>query len=812
MSNQFIKIAFIFFFTVSFAQTKDSLYVKQLLIQSKELKQTSNTESTLLLKEAIEVSLATKYYFGAFEAHIQIGILNYYKGEHHISIAHYKSALAIISEHIPGNKDQIGRCYFNIGTACYELENYEAATKNYLRALDYYTEENKLRIMSSYHELGLIYVRFHQYDLAIAYFKKANKIAKQTNNNSYLAKALINFGIISDRKKDFTKASKYYDEALLLVASSDNIYNKILLNKAVSNHFLTLKKTNEALSYALKAHKLAEKHEINVIQARTLTLLADIYSIQNKRTLAINTYLKAKDKANLYKNLSLKSSVIYALAQLYSENKEYKKAFRYSEEHKQLSDSLVNAKNIRLIANSTALYESEKKDKEILVQTSKIKAQENLLLKRNNRNLYLIASLICIAFIGFWFYQKKIYNVKELYNKRLKKINKRLQRINEMLKKSRANALVAMEAKASILNNITHELKTPLQTISSVSLLLSNEGQTSTQKKYMDTIDFSVKNLLNLINNAITLNSDQKEKAKLNLNPFNLTKTVNNIATVMNVIGLNNKLHVLLDPKIKYLELIGDEPKLIQILNNLLGNANKYTNSGSITLQIDILKINRKEVCIQFNVSDTGVGIAPSDLDKIFTPFYRVSEALTSKTTGSGLGLSIVQNLISAHNSKIVVASEKGKGTSFKFEFNYEIASVAEKEQKINPPDIKVLIVEDHKINQLLIKKNIEQEGFVCKIASNGLEAVNLVKNEKFDIILTDIMMPIMDGFESSKIIKEMYSNLPIIAITAVSENEERQKFEEAQIHTVINKPINTKELFKSIYIELNISKLDLSA
>ncbi len=805
MFNQYIKIAFIFFFTISIAQTKDSLYVKQLIKQSKELRQTDTIESTLLLNQAIEASLAAKYYFGAFEAHIQIGILNWYKGKHNTSIIHYNSALELILEHDPGNKDQIGRCYYNIGTASFKLGNYQTATKNYLRALDYYTEENQERIMSSYHEIGVIYHRLHQYDLATKYYMIAYKIAKETNSNLSLAKILINIGINYDKKNDLTKASKYYDEALLLVESSDDVYSKILLNKAISYHLLSLKKPNKALDHALKAHKLADEHKFEIIQTKTLKLLADVYNKQDKRTLAINTYLEAEEKANLYKDLSHKSRITDSLSQLYGQNKEYKKAFQYSEEHQKLSDSLVNAENVRLIANSTALYESEKKDKEILVQTSKIKAQENLLLKRKNRNLYFIASLICIAFIVFWFYQKKIYNVKELYNKRLMKTN-------EMLKKSRANALVAMEAKASILNNITHELKTPLQTISSVSQLLSNKEQTSTQKKYMNTIDFSVKNLLNLINNAITLNSDQKEKAILDLNPFNLTKTVNNIATVLNVIGLHNKLHVRLDPKIKYLELLGDEPKLIQILNNLLENANKYTRDGDITLQIDILKINRKKVAIQFNVSDTGEGIDPNDLEKIFTPFYRVSEVLTSKTSGSGLGLSIVQNLISAHNSKIAVSSEKGKGSSFKFELNYEIASISGKEQKINPSDIKVLIVEDHKINQTLIKQNIEKEGFVCKIASNGLEAVNLVKNEKFDIILTDIMMPVMDGFESSKIIKEMHSNLPIIAITAISEKEEHQKFKEAQIHTIINKPINPKELFKSIYTELNISKLQLSA
>ncbi len=805
MSNQYIKIAFIFFFTVSFAQTKDSLYVKQLIEESKELKQTNNKESTLLLEEAIEASIKSEYYLGAYEANIQIGILNWYKGKHNTSIIHYRNALEIILEHSPNNKDQIGRCYFNIGTSFFKLGNYQAAAKNYFRGLDYYTEKNQKKIMASYHEIGLIYHRLNQYELAAKYYTTAYKIAKETNDDSYLAKILINIGINYNRKNDLTKASKYYNEALLLVDSSDNIYNKILLNKAVSYHFLSLEKPNEALNYALKAHKLAEDYKIDVLQTKTLNLLANIYTKQDKRTLAINTYLKAKEKASIHKDLSHESAISNSLSQLYGENKAYKKAFHYSEEHKKLSDSLVNAENVKLIANSTALYESEKKDKEILVQTSKIKVQENLLLKRNNRNLYFIASLICIAFIVFWFYQKKMSKIKELYNKRLMKTN-------EVLKKSRAKALIAMEAKASILSNITHELKTPLQTISSISLLLSNKEQTSLQKRYLDTIDFSVKNLLNLINNAITLNSGKKKKTKLDLNPFNLTKTVNNIAAVLNIIGLHNKLDVRLDPKIKYLELLGDEPKLIQILNNLLENANKYTSSGDITLQIDILKINRKEVAIQFNVSDTGEGIDPNDLEKIFTPFYRVSEVLTSKTSGSGLGLSIVQNLISAHNSTITVNSEKGKGSSFKFEFTYEIASITEKEQKINPSNIKVLIVEDHKINQLLIKKNIEQEGFVCKIASNGLEAVNLVKSEKFDIILTDIMMPIMDGFEFSKIIKKMHCNLPIIAITAISEKEEHQKFEEAQIHTIISKPVNPKELFKSIYTELNISKLQLSA
>ncbi len=801
MSYRYIKIIFIFIFAVSFAQTKDSLYVKQLIKQSKKIKHSNTNEASILLDEAIAVSSAINYHRGAYEANIKMGQLNYKISNHNISFINYNNALAIAMEYYPKSNAKIAQCYLNIGIANINMGNNHIATKNYLKALSYSIGKDKITTMQTYYELGLIYNRFHQNDVSIEYYISAYEIAEKIKDTSYLAKILINLSITYINKGALKKALKCINEAVPLVNASDNIYNKVLIKKAQAVIHLEKGESNKALAFALTAYKLANKHNIGEFKTKTLNLLGKIYGTQNKHYLSLTNYLEALSYSQKYKNIALSSEISNSISKLYNKKKEYAKAYYYLNECKKMDDSLINEKSSKLMA----LYISEKRDKDLLLQTSKTKNKENLLLKRKNRLLYIVGGFTLAILILFSFYHTRVSKFKEKYNERLK-------RINSMLKQSRASALITMQTKTSILNNITHELKTPLQTISSVSQLLSNDKQGNLQKKYLDTIDFSVKNLLNLINNAITLNSGQKEKAKLELNPFNLSKTVDDIVGVLQIIGLDNKLQVFLDPKIKHIELLGDEPKLIQILSNLLENANKYTQSGDIILQIKPLRISRNAISLQFSVSDTGEGIEAADLNKIFAPFYRVSEVLTSKTSGSGLGLSIVKNLISAHNSSITVSSEKGKGSTFKFELNYEIASILHHKQKIDPTNIKILIVEDHKINQMLIKKNIEQEGFVCKIANNGLEAVNLVKKENFDIILTDIMMPIMDGFESSKIIKKMRHNLPIIAITAVSENEERQKFEEAQIHTVINKPINVKELFKSIYTELNISKLQLSA
>ncbi|MFI1770443.1 hybrid sensor histidine kinase/response regulator [Thalassobellus citreus] len=360
---------------------------------------------------------------------------------------------------------------------------------------------------------------------------------------------------------------------------------------------------------------------------------------------------------------------------------------------------------------------------------------------------------------------------------------------------------------------MTHELKTPLQTISGITEILNKESLNKKNHKYLKTINFSVTNLLGLINNAVMLNSKDKSNLKLDKKPFALSDTIRGIVDSVGITNqTNNKLYIDIDSSLENIKVLGDEQKLTQILCNLIDNSNKYTDNGHIYIQAETITSSKEEVTIKFNVSDTGVGISNESLDKVFDEFYKESMDFTANCSGPGLGLSIVKLLVELHNSEIIVESKKAEGATFSFVFTYQIAPI-EKFQieniKIDASKINVLLVEDHKINQMLIKKTIEKKGFVnCKVTNNGLEAVNFVKEEKFDIVLTDIMMPVMDGFESSLLIKQYNKNIPIIAITAVCGELEKENFERSQIDFVINKPIKPDELYKAMYKELSLIKV----
>ncbi|SFQ66531.1 Signal transduction histidine kinase [Flavobacterium akiainvivens] len=371
-------------------------------------------------------------------------------------------------------------------------------------------------------------------------------------------------------------------------------------------------------------------------------------------------------------------------------------------------------------------------------------------------------------------------------------------------------ASVAAQTKENFLANMSHEIRTPLSGILGFTNLLQKRPLDETSKEFVSSIQHSGENLMAIINDILDLSKIEAGMMRITKGIFSISGLVNSVETFFAERAKEKGLTISskIDASIPD-TLNGDATRLTQILVNLIGNAIKFTYQGNITIEIYNKQLTVNEVVIGFKISDTGIGIDKDKLNYIFERFNQGEDSTTRNYGGTGLGLSIVKNLIQLQNGNIEVTSEQGKGTTFHFYIPYAIAE--EQLNVIPKPDLhyfkdksntplKVLIVDDNAINKSLMKHLLSQWNIDFGIASNGIEAVEYLRNNNCHLVLMDIQMPQMDGYTATqKIREELKLTIPIIAMTAHALAGERERCMSSGMNEYLSKPINEDELFKLI-------------
>ncbi|KQT35975.1 histidine kinase [Chryseobacterium sp. Leaf405] len=387
---------------------------------------------------------------------------------------------------------------------------------------------------------------------------------------------------------------------------------------------------------------------------------------------------------------------------------------------------------------------------------------------------------------------------------------KRLRLLIDDLDIAEKKASVAAQTKENFLANMSHEIRTPLSGILGFTNLLQKRPLDQTSAEFVSSIQRSGENLMTIINDILDLSKIEAGMMRITPGTFSINGLLNSVETFFVERAKEKGLTISskVDPSIPD-TLTGDATRLTQILVNLIGNAIKFTQQGSINIEVYNKQQTESEVILGFKISDTGIGIDKDKLSEIFERFNQGEDSITRNYGGTGLGLSIVKNLIQLQRGDIEVISEQGKGTTFSFYIPYGIA----KEQltaipvvdthyfkdKSNAP-LKVLVVDDNVINQSLMKHLLMQWNIDFDIVSNGLEAVDYLKKNEYNLILMDIQMPKMDGYAATqKIREELHLDVPIIAMTAHALAGEREKCMSRGMNEYISKPIKEEELFKLI-------------
>jgi PAS domain S-box-containing protein len=365
----------------------------------------------------------------------------------------------------------------------------------------------------------------------------------------------------------------------------------------------------------------------------------------------------------------------------------------------------------------------------------------------------------------------------------------------------------ALKAKQQFLSNMSHEIRTPMNAIIGFTKVLLKTDLSAKQKEYLTAIKMSGDSLIVLINDILDLAKVDAGKMTFEEAPFKMSLSISAMLHMFETKIQEKNLELVIEYDNKIPEvLVGDPVRLHQIILNLLSNAVKFTTKGQITVRVHMLSEDDEKVNIEFTVSDTGIGITEDKIIKIFENFQQASSDTSRLYGGTGLGLAIVKQLVEAQNGTISVISKIDEGSAFSFRLNFKKTSAnAELEVELLELDteiknIKVLVVEDIPLNQLLMKTLLDDFGFERDIAANGKIAIEKLQSKSFDIILMDLQMPEMNGFEATEYIRNtLHSKIPIIALTADVTTVDLAKCKAVGMNDYIAKPVDERLLFSKI-------------
>lgn len=410
-------------------------------------------------------------------------------------------------------------------------------------------------------------------------------------------------------------------------------------------------------------------------------------------------------------------------------------------------------------------------------------------------SLIIITANFTVILMGHYYYRNFLYQaIRET-----EKLNKDLQKSNE--------------AKTLFFSSVSHELRNPLNTVIGMANLLKEDSKDHKTMENLDILRFSAGSLLTLINDLLDFDKMGSGKVQLESIPFKLYELIECACAGLKVEAIEKGLYfkIVFPEEIRQKYLSGDPTRLTQILYNLVGNAVKFTDKGGVKIEITLLRQTDEGMLLRFSVQDTGMGISEENQQHIFDPFTQASSTTTRQFGGTGLGLGIVKKLVQLHQSTIRLKSVLSAGTEFTFDILYQEALVLPEPVKTELPEtdkyklsaMNVLLAEDNPMNILFMKKLFERWKIKLTVAENGSEAIQLLEEYHYDLVLMDIYMPVLNGYDAAMQIRKfddpLKADIFIIALTGSVSEEVFSLAAAAGMNDTLHKPFHPDELYQKL-------------
>ena len=771
-------------------QNKDTIRVNLLNETANKLYSINIDKTLQYAEEAGKLADKLSYAKGKAESLRLIGIYNLMKSDYPQALEYLQKSLKISEE--LGDKSGTSKSYNYIGI----IYHYQG---DYPQALEYHQKSLKIKeelgdisgVSGSYNNIGLIYRYQGDYLQALEYHQKSLKIKEELGDKGGISKSYNNIGNIYKSQGDYSQALEYYQKSLNMSIEIGDRPIEAMNNKELGSLYLKQKKTKEAYSYSKKAYIIAEE----VGEAELLKESSEILA-------------KSCDALGLYKE-----------------------AYKYFVVFKTMNDSLYNEEKIKKITGLEYQYKYEKEkqaaeqeqQKKDAVQAEKAKRQRTV---RNSFIAGFVFMVLLVLLVLRSFLQKrKANNILAVQKEQIETQSEELKKVHEMLieqtekkyKKldvQRQHVEETNRLKSEFLSNMSHELRTPLNSIIVLSNVLASQsaGKLSDEENnYLEIVERNGKKLLELINEILDLSKIESGKADIITGNISTGQLLDMIKDSLIPLAEEKKIALNLKLPKKLPMVVTDESKLYQVFTNVIGNAVKFTEKGSVDI---IVKNDTKNVYV--DIRDTGIGISEEALPNIFDEFRQADGTTARQFEGTGLGLAIANKTMKLLFGTIRVKSELGKGSVFTVTIPVKWMGITkdtsaekksipiptkQKKKKLSNTELpKVLVVEDNADNMITIKAILKSKYEITE-SYDGKDSLNKASEELPDIILLDMTLPKMDGIEVVRILKskKKTSDIPVIALTASAMKADEESFIKAGCNDFVSKPIDRNLLFSKM-------------
>lgn len=657
-------------------------------------------------------------------------------------------------------------------------------------------------IAIAYNTIAGNYDELSENDKAIDNYSKALRHAYSAKDDTLVSILNNNLGnMYFFEKREYDKGIEYYEKSIALSNKIGDIPQVVFTSLNLALAYFEVKNFDEGAKYLAYINEEQKTHGKPSNEVFLNMLNGVYYSNKGDYPKAEDYFVEAITLGKKYDQPLDLSYVYEEFSEHFAKKRDFEKAYNYYKNYITIKDSIYDSGRLQKAELEGVNFELDEY-KRALEQIEVEKEVQALSLQKSYIIVILCVFVLLIVLLLLYSnYRNTRFKLKSYSD---------LEEVNKQLVRAKERAEEASLLKTQFVSTISHELRTPLYGVVGITNMIIDEHPELLNSTHLRSLKFSAKYLLSLVNDILQINKIEENKIVLENLIFSLHDEIYTIKDSLQFIANKNcnKIITEIDSEIPEF-LIGDKLRLGQIFMNLISNALKFTSAGEVHIIAKLIRTQETTVDILFEIKDNGIGVSPEDQMKIFEKFVQI-ERKEDDYQGTGLGLSIVSRLIELFGSEIHLESEVGVGSTFSFTIGF-VHDISKAQEIINDIEVdlssnetyNILVVEDNKINQMVTRKILEKNNYNCSVLDDGIQAIELLQEKSFDVILMDINMPVINGFETTRRLRALGITTPVVALTAFDQEEVTEEAIAAGMNDIIIKPFEPMKLFQVISTQI---------